>query len=87
MKTEYKAILRQNHIEWIGEAPNVVAPDQAVNVTVTIEDSPMNDEARRERAFWALEQLAARGGIPSIGDPAVWQREIRKDRPLPFRDE
>ncbi|EIJ35406.1 DUF2281 domain-containing protein [Thiothrix nivea] len=33
------------------------------------------------------EQIAARNTMPSIPDPSAWQREIRKDRPLPGRDD
>jgi hypothetical protein len=36
----------------------------------------------------ALEKLAAGGRIAElIPDPVEWQREERKDRPLPGRDE
>ena len=34
-----------------------------------------------------MERMAARNAIPSIKDPAEWQREIRHDRPLPGRDD
>lgn len=34
-----------------------------------------------------MERIAQRGGIASIPDPAIWQREIRADRPLPGRAE
>jgi hypothetical protein len=37
-------------------------------------------------AIAALERIAARGGFRHIKDPGEWQREIREDRPLPFRD-
>jgi hypothetical protein len=46
----------------------------------------------RDEEIWArqrveaLERLAALGGIKSIPDPVAWQREIRKDRPLPGRE-
>jgi hypothetical protein len=33
------------------------------------------------------ERIAARNTMPSIPDPSAWQREIRKDRPLPGRDD
>ena len=34
----------------------------------------------------ALEKLAASDAFSEISDPSEWQREIRKDRPLPGRD-
>ncbi len=34
----------------------------------------------------AIKNLQAIGAFKSIKDPVAWQREIRKDRPLPGRD-
>jgi hypothetical protein len=34
----------------------------------------------------ALEKLAASDAFSEISDPSEWQREIRKDRPLPGRE-
>ena len=39
--------------------------------------------ARREKAFEALRK---RNPFRDIEDPVAWQREIRKDRPLPGRE-
>ena len=36
------------------------------------------------QALW--KELQALKPFHSIGDPVAWQREIRKDRPLPGRD-
>lgn len=33
-----------------------------------------------------LKELQSIGAYKSIGDPVAWQREIRKDRPLPGRE-
>ncbi len=89
MLETYQGILRDNHIEWVGDAPAV--PESAgVRVHVTLLDRvpPAEDEATRgQRMAAALEQLAARGGIASIPDPDAWQREVRQDRPLPGREE
>jgi hypothetical protein len=35
----------------------------------------------------ALEQLAHLNAFAEIDDPVEWQRELRRDRPLPGRDE
>lgn len=32
-----------------------------------------------------MERMAARGALSEIKDPVQWQRDIRKDRPLPGR--
>lgn len=33
-----------------------------------------------------LQRMADRNALSHISDPAAWQREIRKDRPLPGRE-
>ncbi len=33
-----------------------------------------------------MQELAESGGLSAIKDPVAWQREIRQDRKLPFRD-
>ncbi len=40
------------------------------------------DRARIQSLFKQLQEL---GAYKDIKDPAAWQREIRKDRPLPGR--
>ena len=44
---------------------------------------PKQDRAKIQRL---LKELQALKPFESIKDPAAWQREIRKDRPLPGRD-
>ena len=62
------------------------APRGKLKVTATLEPAGGDWPERRERALAALQRLAARGGIRSIPDPVAWQREQRKDRPLPGRE-
>ena len=33
-----------------------------------------------------FQDMAERKALPHISDPSVWQRKIRKDRPLPDRE-
>lgn len=33
-----------------------------------------------------MQELADQQSFDSIEDPVAWQREVRQDRPLPFRD-
>ena len=67
------------------------APRGKLKVTATLESISADDAAARQaswqKAMDALRRLAARGGIRSIPDPVAWQREMRKDRPLPGREE
>lgn len=40
----------------------------------------------RKRIQALLNQLQESGAYKDIKDPAAWQRDIRKDRPLPGRE-
>jgi len=45
------------------------------------------DNAELIRILEELQEAGKHGqGLASIKDPVAWQREIRKDRPLPGRD-
>ena len=67
------------------------APCGKLKVTATVEAVPAVEMAARQAnwhgAMEALRRIAARGGIQGISDPVAWQREIRRDRPLPGREE
>ncbi|MBV9108963.1 MAG: hypothetical protein JO306_06130 [Gemmatimonadetes bacterium] len=85
MHRSYDAVLTGNCLEWKGSAPDTRQPTE-VKVIVREEEDAAEAAARRRRALAALEELAARGGIKSIPDPAEWHRQNRTDRPLPGRD-
>lgn len=80
----YRAILKGNQLEWTEPAPVDLNPEQPVEVTIL--DEPDQTADRRKRMAEALEKLAASDAFSEISDPVEWQREIRKDRPLPGRD-
>lgn len=80
----YRAILKGNRLEWTDPAPVDLNPEQPVEVTIL--DEPDQTLNRRKRMAEALEKLAASDAFSEISDPVEWQREIRKDRPLPGRD-
>ena len=90
MSQTFTAILRGDRLEWTGEGPGPIASDRPVPVEVTIlgegTTEPVWDDERRRRMFDALDRLAARGALAEITDPVGWQREIRRDRPLPGRE-
>lgn len=45
------------------------------------------EEVDNTELFGILDKIAEKGELSkSIKDPVEWQREIRKDRILPFRD-
>lgn len=93
-KYTYRAIIRHEsgedycRLEWISGKPRTNVP---LEVEISVwEDLTGMDEIKGEvdmkKAVDALREIAKRGGVPQIPDPLEWQREIRKDRPLPGRE-
>lgn len=83
MQTTYDAVIHADHVEWPDGAPDLSQPVRA-RVTVLDEAPPVS---RGAEMVAALEAIAALDPYRDIDDPVAWQREIRKDRPLPGRDE
>ena len=50
-------------------------------------DNVLTEEQRRPIIGDCLTRLAQRNPFSDIEDPVAWQREIRKDRLLPGREE
>ncbi len=86
MRRAYKAILHGDRVEWLDGAPDTDGP---VPVYVTVSDVMVSDDSPIEAksTFDLLQALADIGAFAEIEDPVAWQREIRKDRPLPSRDD
>ncbi|HVQ37129.1 MAG TPA: hypothetical protein VMS31_06335 [Pyrinomonadaceae bacterium] len=80
----YKAVLKGNRLEWTDAVPADLASEQPVEVTILGPTDQLADRGRRMAE--ALERLAATDAFSNISNPSEWQREIRKDRPLPGRD-
>ncbi len=59
-----------------GKVKVVATLDSELDVATTKQKTPLE----------ALKELRKRGTFKEITDPVAWQREIRKDRPLPGRD-
>jgi hypothetical protein len=86
MSEKYRATIHGNRIEWEGDEPPELTATSRIKVDVTVVDTPASPNAPdHKRVVAALRKIAKRGGIKSIPDPVKWQREIRKDRPLPGR--
>jgi len=52
-----------------------------------ITEDAEEEEVDNTGLFSVLDKIAEKGELyKSIKDPVEWQREIRKDRKLPFRD-
>ncbi|CAA9406056.1 MAG: hypothetical protein AVDCRST_MAG64-1991 [uncultured Phycisphaerae bacterium] len=89
MLQTYEAILNGDRLEWSGGAPKPGRPVR-VHVTVidpTLDETPDERAARGKRMADALRELARSGAFKDITGPVAWQREIRKDRPLPGRED
>lgn len=86
MLEKYRATIHGDTITWDGDVPAEVVSDGVMEVYVTRVDDAAGAVPNGRRAMAALERIAEKGGIQSIVDPVAWQREIRKDRPLPGRE-
>lgn len=85
MKATYKAILRDNHLEWSDEAPQL-PPGQPIAVDVTIVQEVQQRTMQGQDMAAALDQLADNNTLDHISDPVSWEREVRKERQLPYRE-
>jgi hypothetical protein len=57
-----------------------------VKIVATLENAPEN-ESGTGTPLEALKELRKLGAFKAVADPVAWQREQRKDRALPSRDE
>ncbi len=89
MELSYEAILKGNELEWLGEKPEETHGKKPLHVQIVILEGATVQPRRPDpkAAAAALERMAAMGGVTSIPDPVAWQRETRKDRPLPGREQ
>ncbi|HQU92147.1 MAG TPA: hypothetical protein PLK77_07610 [Pyrinomonadaceae bacterium] len=85
MAEKYRAIIHGDRIEWEDEAPQGLTGNRTITVDVT-PVAKRRASASGKKAAEILRKIAAIGGVVPIKDPSKWQREIRKDRPLPGRD-
>ncbi len=86
MEDKFRATIHGDKIEWGNVIPSAIKDGESVDVFITLYEKPISQsKADACRAVAALQAIADRGGIKSIPDPVKWQREIRKDRPLPGR--
>jgi hypothetical protein len=84
MLRTYKAVLRGDRVEWIDTPPEPTCPTP-VHITL-LEEGPEPVASRGAEMGRILEELARGGGLSGI-DPLDWQREVRRDRTLPGREE
>ena len=59
-----------------------------LNISKKEEVISMEDQkVKSEKLSMVMEEMATSGAFSSIKDPVAWQRENRKDKPLPGREE
>lgn len=81
----YKAVLRDNQIEWVENPPERASTAQ-VYVTFLEESDSVSPSNRGRLMAEILAELAQRGTFAEIPDPVAWQRELRSERVLPDRE-
>lgn len=85
----YKARLRGNQLEWQDSKPQQLEGREQVDVYVTIlgetqvKERKINAGPEMASTLKQISLLTSR----SIIDPSTWERELRKDRPLPNRQQ
>lgn len=84
----YDATVKGDHINWDNGSPHELSDGRTIRIrAIVIEAEPTNSpQTRGQRMAAALRELAKSDPFAGI-DPVEWQREIRKDRPLPGREE
>ncbi len=85
MLTSYKAILQDNQLVWVGKQPELSSAP--VEVYVTVVGGLVNEAEQRERTALMMAALRQLAELPerSIVNPMAWEREMRRDRELPYR--
>lgn len=81
----YKAILRDNQIEWLEHPPETSGAVQVYIAFPEEQDSEFSSNRGKSMAE-VLEELARRDTFAAITDPVAWQRELRAERALPGRE-
>ena len=99
----YEAIITDDRVEWVGERPGVTgatrvtirveepAPEDRATANRQTTDTPTPSATGKPLEEMDLkeifEELVRLDPFRDIDDPVAWQREIRKDRPLPGRED
>ena len=82
MRETLGATVENGQLKWQGIPPSL--PDGTQVRIVVLPQFPDADNVAVAKQ--ALERLVKRGTVcHSIPDPSAWQREQRKDRPLPWK--
>ena len=88
MLSTYKAILQNDHLRWLEDAPVLPATGEGVTVLVTVSEqlAAPPPTTNQQDILAILNQLAERRALAEIENPVTWQQELRADRELPGRE-
>jgi len=87
MNSVYPATLLNGQLHWGAHGAPQVPDGVSVPVEVVIHQPKPKPSDDPRTLGEILAELARLGTFSEIEDPVEWQREIRKDRPLPGREE
>jgi len=82
----YNAKVKGNLIKWTDGIPPELQDAQEHDVRIVIPENQDESLRRSRELARILEELSKLDPFRDIKDPSEWQREIRKDRPLPGRE-
>lgn len=80
----YRALLKDNQLEWLDDKP--LLTDKTATVYVTLIEEPKTTTSPSQATEILAKIAELNGSIKQIIDPVEWQRETRQDRPLPFKN-
>ena len=89
MLRTYKAIIRNNCVEWDNDIHEIINSDNPVSVYITILDEPKPDinVERGKCMVSALNKLVKKKAFGDVDDPVEFIREMRQERELPGRQD
>jgi hypothetical protein len=82
----YKARVENNTITWPEGKPPELQDGREHDVLVILPENSEEKFRRSQQLANILKNLSKLDPFRDIEDPVEWQREIRKDRPLPGRE-
>lgn len=86
MVKSFKAILKNNSIQWLDPQPEIDF-DRSVEVQITVSEEHLIPKTQSDGQAMAaaLNKIAKNNNFAKINSQE-WQKEMRQDRPLPNRD-
>lgn len=88
MTDTFPATLTNGVIAWGANGAPPLPANEAIQVNVVLpKPPPVRSETDKKRLRELLEELSRMNPFRDIDDPVEYIRELRKDRPLPGREE